>query len=113
MNASTRWLLATLVLTLTACDSGSLSDSDGDAMFALTSLTCDVSGVNTDPFTVADALAANAADHEAAGDYSYDAPQPRASRSPARPPPSTEWEPAPTGARSPSTHPAPTSSREA
>lgn len=72
MHASVRWIVPALLLTLAACDSGS-SGGDGDASFALTSLSCDVQGVNADPFTVADALADNATDHEAADDYAYDA----------------------------------------
>ncbi|MDT7858380.1 carbohydrate-binding domain-containing protein [Rubrivirga sp. S365] len=74
MYASLRWILPALLLTLAACDSISTVDDDGgDASIALTALTCDVDGVNADPFTAADALAENAADHEVATDYTYDA----------------------------------------
>ena len=71
MHASIRWILPALALTLAACDSDSSSDV-GDPSLMLTGLTCDVGGVNADPFTVADALAENAADHEVEGDYTYD-----------------------------------------
>ena len=71
MPTPLRWLLTTLALTLAACDS--TSADVGDATLALTALTCDVDGVNATPFTVADAMLDNAADHEAADDYTYDA----------------------------------------
>jgi len=73
MPASLRWILPALLLTLAACDSSTTGDDNGDASFALTALTCNAEGVNTDPFTIADALAENAADHEVAADYTYDA----------------------------------------
>ncbi|GAB5520864.1 MAG: carbohydrate-binding domain-containing protein [Rhodothermales bacterium] len=62
------------MLTVTACDSVSTNDAVGDgSSIVLTALTCNIAGVNSDPFTVADALAENAADHEVAGDYTYTA----------------------------------------
>ena len=70
MLTFSRWVLPALLLALAACDSAS---ADGDASLALSALTCDVDGVNADPFTVADAMLDNAADHEAADDYTYDA----------------------------------------
>nr|MEE4267815.1 hypothetical protein [Candidatus Krumholzibacteria bacterium] len=36
------------------------------------SFASDIAGVNDDPFTVADALVENNADHEVSGDYTYD-----------------------------------------
>lgn len=48
-------------------------DPDLDAVpIPLTSLSCDIDGVNNAPFTVADALAENNADHEVTNDYTYD-----------------------------------------
>ncbi len=73
MRTPIRWALPALLLVLAACDSASSLEESGDALFELSSLTCDVNGVNTAPFTATDALAANAADHEEAGDYAYDA----------------------------------------
>lgn len=70
MSRSARWVLPALLLSLAACDSASTGDADA---VALTALACEVEGVNADPFTVADAMLDNAADHEAAGDYTYDA----------------------------------------
>jgi hypothetical protein len=57
-----------------ACDGSFTSnDNDGDnGSITEIALDCDVDGVNTNPFTVADALADNAADHEVLDDYSYD-----------------------------------------
>ena len=72
MRTSLRWILPALLLTLTACDSASSGGTDAEAL-ALSALSCDVDGVNADPFTVADAMADNADDHEAATDYTYDA----------------------------------------
>ncbi len=72
MHALLRWALPALALTLAACDSSSPGD-DGDALITLASLSCDAGGVNATPFTATDALAENAADHEDAADYTYDA----------------------------------------
>lgn len=69
-----RWALPALVLGLSACDSPTTVDeATGDATFALTGLFCEAEGINADPFTVADALADNAADDEDASAYTYDA----------------------------------------
>ena len=73
MHALLRWVLPALVLTLAACDSSSPGDDDGDALITLASLSCDIDGVNATPFTADDAMAENAADHEDAADYTYDA----------------------------------------
>ena len=61
-----------LSLTLAACDSASTTGDTGDsATVSLTALSCDVDGVNADPFTVADAMAANTAPLDVAGDDTY------------------------------------------
>ncbi|MEK9502339.1 carbohydrate-binding domain-containing protein [Gaopeijia maritima] len=74
MPVLNRWALPALLLGLAACDSPTTVDEQvGDATFALTALFCEVGGVNDDPFTVADALADNAADDEDASAYAYDA----------------------------------------
>ena len=44
----------------------------GKADLSLTELTCDIDGVNTDPFAVSDARASLTADHESTDDYVYD-----------------------------------------
>ena len=73
MNAPLRWVLpALLLLTLSACDSASTGDGDANPI-PLSALACSVDGVNASPYTVADALTENAADHEATDDYTYDA----------------------------------------
>jgi len=48
-------------------------DGGGADPITLTSLSGVIGGVDVDPFTVADALADNDADHEVTGDYTYDA----------------------------------------
>lgn len=74
MRASLHWVLLALFVSFSACDSSSISGGETEAeAFALTALACEVEGVNAAPFTVADALAGNAGDHEAADDYTYDA----------------------------------------
>ncbi|PRP99377.1 hypothetical protein ENSA5_28860 [Enhygromyxa salina] len=54
-----------LLFLVSACD---ITEVD----LPLTALACDADSVNADPFTVADALADNVADHEDLDDYSYD-----------------------------------------
>lgn len=66
-------------MALGACGDGSAatgsSDSTGTASgaVAISAYDCLVNGVNTNPFTVAKALAANTADHELASDYTWNA----------------------------------------
>lgn len=68
-----RWAMPALLLALAGCDSPTTVDEEiGDATFALSALFCDAAGVNASPFTVADALADNAADGEDASAYTYD-----------------------------------------
>ena len=71
MRVLLRWIIPALLLPLAACDGGTSGGAPADAI-ALSDLSCSVEGVNTDPFTATDALADNAADHEIAGDYTYD-----------------------------------------
>ncbi len=58
-----------------ACSDGNVTgtdDPDGDtdlSSIQIQTLACQESGVNSNPFTVANALAANATDHEVASDY--------------------------------------------
>ena len=77
VSTSTRLLAALALLTLAACDATDpgteAGEVDGDALFALSSLSCSVDGVNSDPYTVADAMADNDSDHEDADDYTYSA----------------------------------------
>ncbi len=74
MHTLNRWTLPALLLTLAACESAtSVEGENGDAALALTALACQESGINTNPFTVANAMAANTTDHEVASDYTYDA----------------------------------------
>ena len=50
-----------------------IDDGSADAgPITLTSFSCGIAGINDDPFTVADALTENNADHEVTGDYAYD-----------------------------------------
>jgi hypothetical protein len=73
-HALRRWVIPTILFALTACDSDTSTGVElGDVTFAITALTCQEEGINTTPFTVADAMAANAAAHDVASDYSYDA----------------------------------------
>lgn len=71
MPTSLRWILPLLLFSLAACDT-TTGGASGDATLALSALSCDIGGVNPAPFTVTDALAENAADHEHAADYTYD-----------------------------------------
>lgn len=65
--------LPALVFSLVACGDDPTILQDGDETLTLSALVCEVGGVNADPFTVADAMAGNATDHEVEGDYDYDA----------------------------------------
>lgn len=72
----TRWLIPALILCLSACDSTSAIDEEDPVIadpITLSTLSCDIEGINADPFTVADAMIENEADHEDTDDYSYDA----------------------------------------
>ncbi|MBZ0268633.1 carbohydrate-binding domain-containing protein [bacterium] len=62
-----------LALALSACGDNVSVDNGDAGPIELTPLSYDIEGVIVAPFTVADALAANNADHEVAGDYAYDA----------------------------------------
>ncbi|MEM8484404.1 MAG: carbohydrate-binding domain-containing protein [Bacteroidota bacterium] len=70
------WLIPALILTLSACDSTSAIEEEDVVIadpIALSTLSCDIEGINADPFTVADAMLDNDADHEDTADYTYDA----------------------------------------
>ena len=78
---STAMLLAILlapIVFMAGCSEDDITDptndnGSGDAdPITLTSFASDIAGVNDDPFTVADALVENNADHEVSGDYTYD-----------------------------------------
>ncbi len=71
-------ILTLLMVLMAGCSEEEVTDptfvaSGGDAdAITLTSLSSEIGGVNDTPFTVEDALVQNDADHEAAGDYTYD-----------------------------------------